>query len=250
MVNDYECLARAFDKGRVYDLLKREVPEVAPGFQIVNNYPDFLKAMRDLGYPDQKVVVKPRFGRGGRGVYVLSGKFDYQTVFQSKPSIEFPLEFFREILQSKDKFDELIVMEYLDNPFYSVYSLSKEGENIISLTHIREWGNASQTFRGLVCYDKEIEAFAAKINKLLGLTFTTNLELATTKEGRIALFDLNPRIGASSGTDRFINLNFPYLALKVLLGEDVSVNKNDFTTPGRFVRYFDEIWTHLQSSGF
>lgn len=242
MVGEYEDLIRAYDKGAVYEELQKNLPEFAPSFSIVNNYQDFLKAVKDIGYPAKKVVVKPRFGRGGRGVYILSNQFDFENIFKSKPINEYPFEFFDKLLKDQQKFEDLIIMEYLSDPYFSVYSICKDGENLFSLNHTREWGNASQTFRGKVIYNQNIEKLCTDIIKTFNLTFTNNIELATSEDGRTVLFDLNPRIGASSGIDKDIGFNFPYEALKLTLDEPIHIDKNHFKTPKVFLRYFDQVW--------
>lgn len=242
IVGQYEDLIKAYDKGKVYDELKANIPEYCPKYFIVDNHSDFLDSVKKIGYPNKKVVIKPRFGRGGRGVYILSNKFDFENIFKSKPINEYPFEFFDSILKSQNKFDDLIVMEYLQDPYYSIYSICKDGENLFTLNHIREWGNASQTFRGKVYYDKEIEELASKIIKKFNLFYTNNMELATTEDGRIVLFDLNPRIGASSGIDKDIGFNFPLETLKLVLGEKILIDKSKFEKPKTFVRYFDQVW--------
>jgi len=242
MVSNYDDLVIAYDKAKVYEVLKNNLPDHAPKYYIVNNYQDFIKAINKLGYPNRKVVIKPRFGRGGRGVYVLREYLNFKDIFNSKPSNEYPLEFFENILSKEKIFDELIVMEYLVEPFYSIYSICKDGENIFTLTHIREWGNASQTFRGRVYYDEKLENIAAKIIKSFNLSYTNNMELATSIDGRIVLFDLNPRIGASSGIDREIGFNFPLEAINLLFGKEIKVNKEKFISQKIFMRYFDQVW--------
>lgn len=243
MVSDFDSLRLAYDKGEVYSRLQASIPECAPQFEIVNNFSDFKRAIERLGFPRKKVVVKPRYGIGGRGVYVLGDEFNFEKVFHSKPTNEFPLEFFNKILGDKGDFDDLIVMEHLRDPFYSVYSLCSKGKNIISLTHLREWGNASQTFRGRIIEDKKIVGFCSEIIALFGLEYTINMELAENSRGDIILFDLNPRIGASSGVDREVGVNFPYLALKLALDEpfQAPAAKSNVRT---FVRYFDQNWVH------
>lgn len=242
MVGQYEDLIKAYDKGVVYDELKLNIPEYCPKYFIVNNYKDFIAAVKEIGYPKQKVVIKPRMGRGGRGVYILSNEFDFENIFQSKPINEYPFEFFEKILKNQNEFDDLIVMEFLQEPYYSVYSVCEDGENLFTLNHIREWGNASQTFRGKVFYDEKIEVMASKVIKRFNLTYTNNMELATTIDGKVVLFDLNPRIGASSGIDKDIGFSFPLNALKIALGERVEVNKSQFKKPKIFIRYFDQVW--------
>ncbi len=242
MTGNYKDLLIAYDKGKVYEELEFNIPEHSPKFKIVKNYKSFQKALNDLGFPEKKIVIKPRFGIGGRGVYILSEKFDYNIIFKSKPLNEYPLQFFEKILKNLTSFDDLILMEYLSEPFYSIYSLCKDGKNIFTLNHNREWGNSSQTFRGNVYYNKKIERLATKVIQKFNLTYTNNMELATGEDGRIILFDLNPRIGASSGIDKDIGFNFPMEALKLALGENIIVKKSNFTKPKRFLRFFDQVW--------
>jgi len=242
MVSEYEDLLVAYDKGRVYSELKKSLPDHAPKFDIVNNYTDFLIALKNIGYPSKKVVIKPRFGTGGRGVYILDSKFNFDKVFKSKPINEYPFEFFNNLLRTQGTFDDLIVMEYLHETYYSLYSICKDGVNIFTLNHIREWGNASQTFRGRVFYDKKMEDLASKIIKKFNLSYTNNMELATADDGRIVVFDLNPRIGASSGIDKDIGFNFPLEAVNLVLGKKIFIDKSKFLKHKRFLRFFDQVW--------
>ena len=45
MVGEYDSLIEAYDKGKVYDELKKSAPEYAPKYHIVNDYQNFLKAV-------------------------------------------------------------------------------------------------------------------------------------------------------------------------------------------------------------
>ena len=243
MASDYKDLLIAYDKAKVYEELKNNILNHSPKFNIVNSYESFLKGLSDLEYPEKKVVIKPRFGIGGRGVYILSDKFDYKKIFGSKPTNEYPLEFFEKILKNQKSFDDLILMECLSDPFYSIYSICKGGKNIFTLTHLRDWGNSSQTFRGKVYYDEKIENLASKIISKFNLSYTNNMELAMSADGRLVLFDLNPRIGASSGIDREIGFNFPLESIKLALGEKIVVEKSKFKQPKKFIRYFDHVWS-------
>ena len=155
LVDDIDTLKNSFDKGFVYNKIKDELGCNSPNFYIVNSYEDFLSAIKKLNFQKNKLVIKPRFGRGGRGVYVLNDNLSFNKTFLLKPDNNYPTEFFHKILKNKKNFDDLIVMEYLEQPFYSLYSICKSGNNFFTLTHNREWGNASQTFRGKVIYNKK-----------------------------------------------------------------------------------------------
>lgn len=242
MAGEHDLLVQAYDKGYVYKRLQEELPEHCPQFRIVQDYRSFIDALGSLDFPRRKIVIKPRYGKGGRGVYIINDALSFESIFSTKPSQEYPCEFFKLILSQAGEFEELIVMEYLADPLYSVYSVCQNGTNHVSLTHIREWGNASQTFRGLVYHDEKLESIATNLIRILSLTYTNNMEFGTADDGRIVLFDLNPRIGASSGIDQDIGWNFPYLALKLLLREEVHIDKTLFRERKRFVRFFDRIW--------
>jgi carbamoylphosphate synthase large subunit len=242
LAGEYGDLAVAYDKGAVYESVHKHAPDIAPMYEIVNSAGPLMRAMERMGYPDRKVVIKPRHGRGGRGVHIVSNEFDFNSFFLSKPSAEIPIETVIRVLEGKDDFSDLIVMEHLGEPVHSIYSLCHGGRNIFTMTHIREWGTASQTYRGLVYYDEEMEKMASKVIGAMRLTYTCNMELGVSPDGRLVLFDLNPRLAASSATDCALGVNFPYLALKLLLGEDVSVDPTPFRSKSRFTRYFDHFW--------
>ncbi|BAM32050.1 ATP-grasp domain-containing protein [Helicobacter cinaedi] len=247
MVGDYKDLLIAYDKAAVYEALSLHLPTNAPKYSIVSNYTDFLDSIHSLGYPHKKLVIKPRFGRGGRGVYILSDISKSDELFSSKPSNEMPLSFFESALQKRGIFDDLIIMEGLREPFVSAYSLCQNGQNLFTLQHIREWGNASQTYRGNVSYNTELEELCSAIIKIFNLTYTNNMELAYNEDSKLILFDLNPRLGASSGIDIQLGINFPYLALKLALGESITLDyaKIHSIDNQRFYRYFSQWWDNM-----
>lgn len=242
LVGEYQDLIKAYDKGIVYEMLQKFLPDACPKFFIINHYEGFKLAIKELGFPQNPIIIKPRFGRGGRGVYAIKAKLDFENFFSQKPQSEIPFELLDSILATKQNFEDLIMMEHLNPPFLSAYSLCENGKNLITLEHIREWGNASQTYRGVVSYNEELEKICSKIIEIFNLSYTNNMELAFNQNNQITLFDLNPRLGASSGIDTEIGLNFPYLAIKLLLGEKFQIDKKQFANKRRFMRYFSYIW--------
>lgn len=242
LVSEYDALLAAYDKGAVYELLAQHLPEHAPRFYFAKNLEQFHQALKNLDFPSKKVVVKPRFGRGGRGVYILNDSFSFKDFFSKKPESEIALQTLEAILEKEKEFEELILMECLQEEFVSAYSLCSKGQNLLTLKHIREWGNASQTYRGRVSYDPTLEALCSKVIELFRLDYTNNMELAYSTDGRLVLFDLNPRIGASSGVDCDIGFNFPYLAIKLLLGESFTLKDKTLLKDERFMRYFSCAW--------
>lgn len=235
MVNAYSDLVLTYDKGMVYEMLSYHMREHAPKYCIVGTRVEFLKAIEQLGYPRKPLIIKPRYDRGG-GVYRLDNS---QDAFGQKFGMSVLLQFFT---QSEVFDEEFIVMESLSEPFYSVYSLCDNGRNLISITHIREWDSISRRYRELAGYDATCEAIANRVIEHYHLGYTNNMEFATSEDGRIVLFDLKAHLGAFSGINKDIGLNFPLLAMKMALGGKVGViDKNRFKTQRPLIRYFDQV---------
>jgi len=242
MTGDYDNLLRAYDKGDVYNQTRTLSPSHCPEFYLVKTLRDFDDACQKLGYPMRNIVVKPRFGRGGRGVYILKKTIDLDQLLSIKPDQQFSHKQFRILLEENDKITELILMEELKPKFSSVYSATVSGE-FISLNHIREWGTASQTLRGVVEQNDKLKRFSKKLKEHYSLDYNFNIEMAEGKDGNQKIFDLNPRLSASSGIDQELGINFPYLSLKECIGEKPKVPKFNVNHKSRFVRFFDHVWS-------
>ena len=123
LVGSYNSLVKAYDKGSVYQALTQYLPQHAPKFKIVKNYDEFQNALDFLNFPTNKIVIKPRFGRGGRGVYIVGNYFDFDSFFHKKPENEIDIKSIDAILKQKREFEELIIMEYLSASIVTAYSL-------------------------------------------------------------------------------------------------------------------------------
>lgn len=225
-----------FDKLTVYHKLKSKLPELCPNFIEIK---DYKKNKSKITLP---FIIKPSLNTGGRGVLEVKKKikFDEITNRVDLPSID-EEKFNSELNILRKK--KYLIMDKLHGPIVSVYSICLNGKNFFSVSHIREWGNASQTFRGKVFYDKKFEKMASKIVDELNLSYAINMEFAYDNKNNPKLFDLNPRIGASFAVHKNIGLNLPLIALNVLR------NKNYFPSPNiknlnhKFYRYFSNVWT-------
>ena len=60
------------DKFKTYEFLKKMDIET-PKYKLVKNNSSIYKDLKEFGYPKKSVIVKSRYGIGGRGVYLLLG---------------------------------------------------------------------------------------------------------------------------------------------------------------------------------
>ena len=222
-VSEYEALKTAFDKYQMYNVVSAEAPEAAPEFYLVHNYDEFRQRASDLGYPANRFVMKPRLGRGGRGVIVVEPEFDFDEFLTTKPTRTFSFDMIDAQLQSIDDFPELILMEYLPGDVLSSYSYCEDGDTVVTLAHRRLWGTASNTLKSRIERPTDINRTVAKINSSFGFEHNINYEFALDDEGIARVFDLNPRLAASTAVFRCVGVNFPYLSVRSAMGQEVSV---------------------------
>jgi len=235
--SEYDTLNIAFDKYTAYNFVKESCPEFAPEFYLIKTPDDFIKYSNILGYPDRKIVMKPRHGRGGRGVYVIEPDLNFGELLRNKPEGRYPFSVIKGLLD--DEFEEFILMEYLPGKIFSTYALCENGNSLTVIPHVRIWGNASNTLIGRVELDEEITEGIKKINKKFNFNFNVNYELKEDQSGLPKIFDINPRMAASTAIFRNIGINIPYLSIKLALGEKTKAPEPKEGTV--MMRYLEEI---------
>jgi carbamoylphosphate synthase large subunit len=219
--SSHAILVEAFDKLNVYTKIQKVSPQFAPKFYEIKNVDDFVLYAKRLGYPEKKLVLKPRHGRGGRGVYIIEPEVDFRAILQRKPEGIYSYNMVLEMI--RENFEEFLLMEYLPGEIYSVYCLCNDGKSDIIIPHFRMWGNASNTLIGTVNLRSDIIEGVRKINQTFGFNYCINYELKIDDKGSPKIFDLNPRLAASVAIFRNIGINMPYLSIRQALGETVSV---------------------------
>ncbi len=80
---DHESITISLDKSNLMHFLRSRGVSVGE-FYALETYDDLEEAASALGYPERKVVFKPRIGRGGRGVRIVTEEFDRYQQFLSQ----------------------------------------------------------------------------------------------------------------------------------------------------------------------
>jgi biotin carboxylase len=127
----------ASDKAETFRLAERcGVPH--PRTIEVDDPEDFAAAVRDLGYPGQRVVMKPT--QASRGFRILDPTADRRRwLLESRPGEAAPerLEDVLELL-GQGSFPAYIVQEFLDGPEETVDAICLSGELLLPMTRTRE----------------------------------------------------------------------------------------------------------------
>ena len=223
ITSPYEILLNAFDKYHAYDQVSRCSPANCPESYLISNIDQFYKYSDILGYPEKKLVVKPRHGRGGRGVYILDPDVNLVSLLSEKPSGTLPYDVFSMQLERALNVPEFLLMEYLPGDVISVYSLCDDGKSLVTIPNKRIWGTASNTLIGEVVMDDSYIKPAMNICQQFSFMYNINMEMKISDEGIPKVFDINPRIAASTAIFRSFGYNLPYFSIKMALGESLEL---------------------------
>jgi len=219
-----EMLRIASNKARYHEYFAvRGIPHAR--FQNIRHADELEAAIRDMGYPDRDVFLKPASSKGGRGARLVSAQRPDRARPDAKAS-DFPVQSLEAVLASvagleERAFVELIAMEYLPGTYYSVDVLSADGKPYYAIPKIRIQGSASNTTTGEVDMNADAIRLASRACEAFGFSFLQNYEMKVDANGQPFIYDINPRGGTSLILCAAAGANIAYYAVKMALGEDI-----------------------------
>jgi carbamoylphosphate synthase large subunit len=242
LISKSDGLNKSFDKYHLYSHLRRHIPSVAPEFTLVDSRKSYYEAFNQLGGQNKKLVIKPRQGRGGRGVLVLNPDMNLNEILAIKPGRNYHPLYVDQLINQFDWSEEFLLMEYLPGDVYSAYALCDQGSTLASVAHRRLWGTASNTLKSEFIQDEILRNKIIEVNESFGFDYSINYEFKKSSNGRYVLFDLNPRIAASTAIFRSLGFNFILNSLRLALGKEI---KGSITSDDDIVmyRYLKAIFT-------
>lgn len=221
-VMDPEPLRVANNKGLLLSAMK-EAGLPAPEFRVVHTAEGVEAAVRELGYPEKAVVVKPTFGNGSRGTRILDPRVSrYDLFFRQKPgSMYISFTELMETLREREAIPEMMVMEYLPGEEYGVDAICHQGETLMVAGRHNFSVNSSIPGGCILENREEPFAIAKKVIHMLKLSGNVNCDFKYDRQGRARLIEINPRLSATIVSFAPAGLNLPYYAVKRLLGEEL-----------------------------
>ena len=163
------------------------------------------------------VIVKPRIGSGSRGVVKIDNVEDLRREYK----------------------EGYMVQEYLDGPEYtcSVF-VDRYGEVIGTFQLKRELNNGT-TYKGGVCFDRDIHKLLVRIGKSFKPRGVLNVQLRMTERGPIP-FELNCRCSGTTAIRAHFGYNEPELLIRnYVFGEQLRTPK---IKQGKAFRYWNETY--------
>jgi len=166
-----------------------------PRYEVVSTYLELKSAAKRMGYPKNKVIIKPVVGSGSRGFRILNAKVNYKTTFySSRPDqlVEVKLSSLKGTLG--DTFSQpLIVNEFLCGNEFTVDCLCYADQEVIIPRERLETKNGLTDVGQVVKHD-EIIAYTRKLVSILEIKGIFGFQFKLDSNGVPKMLECNPRI--------------------------------------------------------
>ncbi len=219
-VSNMESVEISNNKLHTYKTLERAGIPV-PKYCGVHSVEEFIAGCKYMGYPEKPVCLKIVNGSGSRGVRLIDAKKSrYEIYAYEKPnSFYTSYEDMLSILKSASKLEEMMLLEVMHGPEFTVDLLAEHGdvlyevgrENTVSLMSIAQ--------ERVLKYDELAYKVSADVVKLLNMDGNVGFDFMRNEKEEAVLMDINPRLTATVSVIAAGGVNLPYLRIKQLLGE-------------------------------
>jgi carbamoyl-phosphate synthase large subunit len=242
VISDLEGLTIANNKSKLFQYIESMGLPCTPEYHVVKSWDDFVSAVQQLGYPKMKVCIKPPVSTGSIGLRILDEKVNpLELLLHELPtSIYMRLEDLARILKSSQPFPEMVVMEYLPGEEYDVDVLAFKGSSLAVVPRKNEKMWYGMSLVSTAVEHQEIIELSRQIISGLGLSYVVSLSFKLDARGNVKLNEINPRIPGSIIAATIAGVNMPYLAIKLILGEEVVVPPTQWGT--QMIRYWEELF--------
>ena len=221
LADDFKVIDFLNDKAAAYEHFRNYENINIPDYFKVNNAEDFAKAYDALRKNHKQVCVKFVRDEGGmsfRKIIENVNEFDRLRMYQGT-SISYNDLY--TALSTKEAFDDLMVMPYLDGLEVSVDCLRTD-TGTIAIPRIK-----TPTREERVVYDLEIISMTANVLNKVNLEYPCNVQFRYDGE-TLYLLEVNTRMsGGLQMSCLASGVNIPNIALNKLLGKDLQWNIDD-----------------------
>ena len=240
IVSDPEAIETANNKYKMYEVLGKNTNIDLPAYRLANSMDNVIKAIEDLGYPDNPIIFKPPVGKGSRGVRIIDSSINRRDhLLLEKPTSKYmSLNEFQEIFSQDDDFPPLLVMEFLKGREYTADSISLHSKALLTTIKTVEQARWGVIVKGELVNNMDLVRQAAEILRAIPLSYCSNIQFIGDK-----LIEINPRVSSFIYQD---NLIAPYVSIKLALGEispeEVITMNSRIDYGRRMVRYMDQVF--------
>ena len=225
-ISSIEVLSVANNKARLLEVLWGRLP--IPRFYVVKSLSAFKHAVSSLGFPEKAVCFKPPSSNGSRGFRILNESIDQLDLLLNRKPTNVYISYNALLLilekASREDFPELVVMEYLPGPEYSVDMLVDNGHPIYTIPRRRNVITAGISTVCTTEHNTKVITYCNCVAEALGLHGNIGMQVKADEHGCYELLEINPRLQGSTVLCCKAGVNLPYLGVKLALGEPIPRN--------------------------
>ncbi len=240
IVSDYPSLKRANDKYLVIkECEKTNVPY--PEYFLIDNEKDFLSSLDKLGYPDNKVIVKPRLSSGLRGLRIINNEtLTIKEFLEEKPTgLNIDLDSILKIFRN-GTFPEMLVTEYLPGDEYTV-DVFRNSNGTVAIPRNRK------DIRSGISFDTEIELkddiikYSVRLAESLNLKYCFGFQFKMDQANVPKILESNPRVQGTMVASTYAGFNMIYYSVKEALGYSIEISDIEICDNTHIKRYWGAI---------
>lgn len=192
-----------------------------PDFKVINNYESFKFAYSELRKKHNTLCLKPSVGVFARGFKIIRENSNKLENLLNGSFYSIDLQDLEMIFENNENFEELLLMEYLEDYEYSVDCLGFKGKLLRSIARRKPYlkGEYGQYLE----FNPQIQAIADRITEFFELEGVYNIQLKCQKD-KIKLLEINTRMSGGLNMSALSGINFVYWAIKNLIDNNSNIN--------------------------
>lgn len=176
--------------------------------------------------PKYPILMKPRTGRGSKGVRIIQNETELAAYKEAEGYI------YQEVINGKE---------------FTIDTLSDANGKVLAVVpRIRLEIKNGVSCKGRTVRNKVIEEMSIGICEAVKLTGPSCIQCILTTEGTPYFFEINPRIGSAVILTIQAGVNIPLLAVKGILGMNVTNMVGNFRDNIIMLRYWDEVFNSAE----
>lgn len=199
-------------KDNFYRLLEGMDVVVIPDYHVVKTVEQFKAAYVDLIAKGHRVCFKPTDSEGGMGFRIIDNDTDPIKSIYGHVSLSISYEQACSVFASADVFDDIMVMEFLEDTEYSIDCIATSEGKL--LTAIPRRKNEGRLY--LLEAVPELIEVSQRVADRFQIPYAYNIQVKYNK-GVPKLLEINPRMSGGLYITCLSGVNIPYLAVQSVL---------------------------------
>lgn len=217
-----ELMSIALNKYKMLEYIKHVASLKTMNYRLVNTKNQLELALKELNYPKNPVTIKPTHTTGSRGFRILDQTINRKKIFfDEKPSSTYiTKEELFTILG--DDFQDMLVMEYLQEPEFTLDVLCYKGKTFTIIPRKRLKMTSGITVKGIIeKLPKETEQYIKKVIESFGFTYSVGLQIRKSSfdDKTYHLIEINPRLQGTTVFSVVAGINLPEQMISMGLKE-------------------------------